>query len=231
MGSITPAPAYWQTNIPPTSRTAACPAFLQNLSPKDMRILGTPDAEYHILSWASVRRIIADNRLDLFQRKPSDLRRYLEYCHAIKSEHGSVMRYMLDVRLRWTEADLAAGAKDASFAEEDGVKVLVNDWPYGIDEKIVHLVVWTKFALEDDPDTGDTREDVKREIDGWVDERFGKRCGRENVGAFVLAMSAREVVGITLAYPDLPWLALACIGSGPGHNCVKISRWLMRISL
>ncbi|KAG4031413.1 hypothetical protein MFRU_009g01870 [Monilinia fructicola] len=222
MGSITPAPAYWQTNIPPTSRTAACPAFLQNLSPKDMRILGTPDAEYHILSWASVRRIIADNRLDLFQRKPSDLRRYLEYCHAIKSEHGSVMRYMLDVRLRWTEADLAAGAKDASFAEEDGVKVLVNDWPYGIDEKIVHLVVWTKFALEDDPDTGDTREDVKREIEGWVDERFGKRCGRENVIWFrnwrsLKSVHAVEHFHIMLYDPDPEFVKEVTKGDVPSQ--------------
>lgn len=89
------------------------------------------------------------------------------------------MRYMLDVKLRWKETELRA--QDAPFCNEDDLKVLMNDWPYGIDEKIVHLVVWTKFALEDDPETGDTRDDVKREIDRWVDVVFGKKCGGENV--------------------------------------------------
>lgn len=41
--------------------------------------------------------------------------------------------------------------------------------------------MWTKFALQDDPETGDTREDVKREIQTWVDCVFGEECGGENV--------------------------------------------------
>ncbi|KAI9650501.1 hypothetical protein NHQ30_000517 [Ciborinia camelliae] len=179
MGSISPALPYWQTNIPPPSQPPQCPDFLQNLSAKDISILSTPDSEYQILSWPSVRQIIRENRLDRFQRKPSDLRRYLQYCHAIKSKYGSIMRYMLDVKLQWGEGRIEA--QDAPFRHEDDFKVLQNDWPYGIDEKIVHLVVWTKFALEDDPTTGDTRDDVKGEIDRWVDGVFGERCGGENV--------------------------------------------------
>ncbi|CAD6448028.1 1a9f4b13-8765-442a-882a-fa122e4c8120 [Sclerotinia trifoliorum] len=178
MGSITPIP-YWQTNIPPTQQTAQCPIYLQNLSAKDISIISTPDSNYQVLSWPTVRRIISDNRLDLFQRKPSDLRRYLEYCYNIKQKYGSVMRYMLDVKLQWKESELIA--QDVPFRNEDDFKVSMNDWPYGIDAKIVHLVVWTKFALEDDPETGDTRDDVKREIDRWVDAVFGEKCGGENV--------------------------------------------------
>ena len=32
----------------------------------------------------------------------------------------------------------------------DDVKIIYNDWPYGIDKSIVHLCVWTKFPLDVD---------------------------------------------------------------------------------
>ncbi|TGO29002.1 hypothetical protein BPAE_0020g00470 [Botrytis paeoniae] len=183
MGSITPTPClsslpYWQTNIPFSAQTPHCPPSLQSLSQKDIHILLTPESAYLILTWPIVRHIIRTNRLDLFQRKPSQLRKYLEYCYSIKQTHGSMMRFILDEKLQWNECEL--DARDAPFSNEDEYKILINDWPYGIDEKIVHLVVWTKFALEDDPETGDTREDVKREIQAWVDRVFGEKCGGEN---------------------------------------------------
>ena len=30
------------------------------------------------------------------------------------------------------------------------IKIIYNDWPYGIDKSIVHLCVWTKFPLDVD---------------------------------------------------------------------------------
>ncbi|TGO76244.1 hypothetical protein BELL_0166g00030 [Botrytis elliptica] len=185
MGSITPAPCpssslpYWQTNIPSTAHTAHCPPSLQSLSQKDIHILLTPDSASPTLSWPAVRALIRTNRLDLFQRRPSHLRKYLEYCYAVKQSHGSMMRFILDEKLHWRESDLCA--RHPPFSNEGEYKILLNDWPYGIDEKIVHLVVWTKFALEDDLETGDTREDAKRDIQMWVDRVFGEECGGENV--------------------------------------------------
>jgi hypothetical protein len=67
------------------------------------------------------------------------------------------------------------------FKCEEDVKILWNDWPYGIDERIVHLVVWTKFELVDDPETGDLTTEARREVDAFVHEVFGKTCGEENV--------------------------------------------------
>jgi hypothetical protein len=85
----------------------------------------------------------------------------------------------LNERLEWKEPVIAKGK--GPFEEEEDVKVLYNDWPYGIDERIVHLVVWTKFELVDDPETGDLTVEARREVDSWVDETFGKVCGEENV--------------------------------------------------
>jgi len=97
MGSTTPLP-YWQINVPPSQREAACPPFLANLKPKDLSIISTPDALYRTITWPEVRTIIAANRIDSFQRVPSDLRRYLAYNWKLKKEHGSVMEFVLSKR-------------------------------------------------------------------------------------------------------------------------------------
>ena len=133
---------------------------------------------YRRVSWPEVRKIIAANRIDAFQRVPSDLRRYLAYNWKLKKEYGSVMEFVLSKRLGWKEPIQAEGRP---FEKESDIKILYNDWPYGIDEKIVHLVIWTKFELEDDPLTDDLTEKARREIDEFVDETFSRKVGKENV--------------------------------------------------
>ena len=55
------------------------------------------------MSWTEVRELINGNRLDLFIRKPSDLRRYREYCDKLVKEYGSVMAFVMQERLRWED--------------------------------------------------------------------------------------------------------------------------------
>ncbi|KAG0650700.1 N-acetylglucosamine-induced 1 [Hyphodiscus hymeniophilus] len=179
MGSLNPTDSpYWQINVPVSLRTADCPAFLLDLSAKDKGIISTPDSQYHVLTWPEVQLIISRNRIDLFQRVPSELRRYLAYNWELRQKYGSVMEFVLQERLGW-EVPIAAEGKP--FEEKTDIKVLWNDWPYGIDERIVHLVVWTKFELEDDPKTDDLTEEARAKINEYVDEVFGKRAGKENV--------------------------------------------------
>ncbi|KAB5580018.1 hypothetical protein GE09DRAFT_1212482 [Coniochaeta sp. 2T2.1] len=177
MGSLTETLPYWQINVPPHLRTETCPAFLQNLNAKDLCIISTPDALFTRDTWPEVRQIIATNRIDLFQRVPSNLRRYLENNWNLKKQYGSVLNFVLTHRLQW-EAPVVPKGKGL-FEDEGDWKVLWNDWPYGIDERIVHLVVWTKFELRDDPVTGELEEGVKGEIEGFVEGTF---CGRGGVG-------------------------------------------------
>lgn len=170
---------YWQTNIPVSQRPQTCPPYLTALNAKDIAILSTPDNQYHILTWPEVRALIAANRLDAFQRIPSQLRRYLHYNWTLKRDYGSVMNFVLSQRLHWSEPVRAAGSRP--FESEEDVRVLCNDWPYGIDGRIVHLVVWTKFVLEDDEATGDLTGEARGLIEGYVGRTFGERVGRENV--------------------------------------------------
>ena len=52
---------------------------------------------------------------------------------------------------------------------------MYNDWPYGIDPDIVHLVVWTKFELPDDEETGRCTAESRQEIDDYVQETFAPK--------------------------------------------------------
>lgn len=65
----------------------------------------------------------------------------------------------------------------------DDIKILYNDWPYGVDEKIRHLVVWTKFDLKDDPATDDLIPAARQEIDEYVQRTFCSRVSVENVSS------------------------------------------------
>jgi Protein of unknown function (DUF3605) len=72
-------------------------------------------------------------------------------------------------RLRWSSVSPSG---KPPFTDPSDYKILFNDWPYGIDTDVVHLVVWTKFHLEDDPATDDLTPKARTEIDGFVDRTF-----------------------------------------------------------
>lgn len=63
----------------------------------------------------------------------------------------------------------------------DDIKILYNDWPYGIDEKIVHLVIWTKFSFEEDPETEQLTWEARIDLEDWVYETFCTRMKPGNV--------------------------------------------------
>ncbi|KAM7207001.1 Protein of unknown function (DUF3605) domain containing protein [Rhypophila sp. PSN 637] len=160
-----------------------CPPYLLNLTEKDKQTLTIPDEEFARDSWETVKKRVQENKLDEFKRVPSQLRKYLEYNYNLKqsAKYGNVQNFILRERLRW---DLASSSGTSNHEEEglfanaeNDVKILQNDWPYGIDERIVHLVVWTKFPLEDDEITWDLKPEVRRQVDGFVRRTFTSAGG------------------------------------------------------
>lgn len=169
---------YWQVNIPEAQREAECPKFLLDLSDKDRQIISTPDSEYHIFTWDEVREIVRSNQLQNFQRVPTELRRYKAYTFSLTETYGSVANYIFNERLKWTAPVTPRGRP---FEFEDDYKILINDWPYGIDPRIVHIVVWTKFELSEDPATGDLSDQGRKEVDDFVTRTFRSHVPDEHV--------------------------------------------------
>ncbi|KAF7543508.1 hypothetical protein G7Z17_g10683 [Cylindrodendrum hubeiense] len=169
---------YWQVNVTESERQVDCPDFLLDLSDKDFGIISTPDSDYHILNWDEVRRIVRANLLDQFQRVPSELRRYKAYTFNLARTYGNVASFILNQRLQWSAPVQARGRP---FEFGDDFKILINDWPYGIDPRIVHLVVWTKFDLEEDPTTGDLVDESRKEIDDFVTKTFRSHVSDDKI--------------------------------------------------
>ncbi|KAF4992592.1 hypothetical protein FGRMN_7077 [Fusarium graminum] len=177
MGSAETLP-FWNYNIPQDQRTEECPEFLLDTNEKDQGILSTPDEEYHISSWDEVREITEANRLELFKRVPSELRRYKAFTFHLRQNYGSVANFILGHRLGWAAPVTPRGAH---FEFEDDYKIIWNDAPYGIDPRIVHLVVWTKFDLGEDPATGDLTDKARKEIDDFVTRTFRAHVPEKHV--------------------------------------------------
>jgi Protein of unknown function (DUF3605) len=66
-------------------------------------------------------------------------------------------------------------------SDKEDIKVLFNDWPYGVEEGIAHLVVWTKFELEEDPSTGDLTPEAREQIEKFVQKTFCTRVPPDRV--------------------------------------------------
>ena len=91
------------------------------------------------------------------------------------------MTFILKERLHWREEDLDVKVeKGRGFERAEDWKILCNDWPYGLDERIVHLVVWTKFELADD-EKGMLSVGAREMIESFVKEKFINFMGEENV--------------------------------------------------
>ena len=62
---------------------------------------------------------------------------------------------------------------------------MYNDWPYGLDEEIIHLVVWTKFDLEEDSATGDLTSKARKEINDYVNATFFRKVAPDRVSTYL----------------------------------------------
>jgi Protein of unknown function (DUF3605) len=181
---------YWQMNTP--FPPATCPEFLQNLSAKNIRILQTADADFKPLTWQEVKNAIANEDLNIFWRVPSEQRRYLEFCWLQKRKWGSITAFVLEERLHWRHIDTSReiSLSGQRFENPKNVAVKKNDWPYGIDKRITHLVVWTTFALREEATTGRLTETGKLELEQYVDRVFRIRVPNHDVSYFRIGTGA-----------------------------------------
>lgn len=99
------------------------------------------------------------------------MRRYRQFTFGLVRDYGSILNFMLQQRLRWETLQ----PKGGPFEYAEDMKILYNDWPYGLDPDIIHLIVWTKFDLEDDPVTGQATAASQAQIKAFVEKTFAPK--------------------------------------------------------
>lgn len=91
------------------------------------------------------------------------------------------------------------------------IKIIYNDWPYGIDSRIVHLCIWTKFVLKDDVNTKRLTPEARQEIDDHVEKVFRSRISADRVRWFknwdtLKSIHGMEHFHVLLFDPDMEFI-------------------------
>ncbi|KAG8629903.1 hypothetical protein KVT40_001522 [Elsinoe batatas] len=177
----------------------------------DRELLAMKDEDFHRVTWDELRHIIlVTNALEQLKRLPSDLRRYVTWSASIKSQYGSITSYVIQERLHWTPSDPNVAIPTFThhnpipFADSRDYQILLNDWPYGLEDGITHIVVWTKALIDVDPEKGDVTAESRGLIEGFVVRVFSRRLdgvlgegkGRERVLWFKNWVSLQSVRGV-----------------------------------
>ena len=76
--------------------------------------------------------VAGTNRIDRFQRVPSDLRKYLAYTAQIKLDYGSVMRFVVKERLGWGDGNAEDLKPKGRPFEFDGMILQLGDAKHAV---------------------------------------------------------------------------------------------------
>ena len=91
-----------------------------------------------------------------------------------------MINFVIQERLHWRPLELGtphsgpifAVQNPTPFADPSDYLILPNDWPYGLDREISHLIVWLKTRLEVDSERGDLTSKARKQVNDFVDRQF-----------------------------------------------------------
>jgi hypothetical protein len=103
------------------------------------------------------------------------LKVYLEAKRQIEQQYGGIQNYLIKERLEWipSENGQIIAENDRFLGSNHDVKILFNDFPYGVEDGIVHLVVWSKARIPQNSE-GYLDDSSKSVIEDYVVRTFGK---------------------------------------------------------
>nr|POF03769.1 n-acetylglucosamine-induced protein 1 [Quercus suber] len=145
-----------------------------NLTSQDIATLQQKDEDFVPYKWAQLRDII-------------NLENYIHFTYHIQATYGSIIPFILQHKLSWVSSQISPSevasllplrpADPRPFASPQDFKVRRNDWPYGTEGHIKHLVVWLKTPIDVDGD-GEPSTESRALIEDFVDRTFRARMSR-----------------------------------------------------
>ncbi|KAI9799941.1 MAG: hypothetical protein M1825_004312 [Sarcosagium campestre] len=143
---------------------------------------------YRPMNWAEVRSLIENNNLSELTRSPIDLHRYASWKSSIQNDYNDVSAFIYQNRLGWEPLSRPRQEEFQSlfeyhdrrlFANPRDYKILKNDWPYGVEADITHLVVWLKTPIPVTDGEGDITEQARKTIQAFVEKTFMQKLKPE----------------------------------------------------
>ncbi|PVU96838.1 hypothetical protein BB561_000944 [Smittium simulii] len=86
-----------------------------------------------IKSWEELQTIIESGRFELLGRTQKEQARYMSESAKLAEQHGSVSKYMT--------------AKLSTLQPRSGFILMLNDYPYALEESISHYILWSTSPL------------------------------------------------------------------------------------
>lgn len=90
-----------------------------------------------------------------------------------KAQYGTMTNYLLESRLprSWGKPPFTPES-NIPFENPSDYKVLLNDWPYGLEPNITHIVIWTRTFIATDNDRGDMTPESRNLVADFVKRYF-----------------------------------------------------------
>jgi hypothetical protein len=125
------------------------------------------------------------------------LHKYLRWSFDTKKAYGSITNFVVQERLAWTPKDPDQPVSAHSFTHHSTVPfqddrdyaILPNDWPYGFEPGIKHILVWSRTPIAVDDTLGDVTSESKRLIEEFVESQFIRALAAEDGISLVEAKS------------------------------------------
>lgn len=142
--------------------------------------------------------------LDKLLRHPDCEAEYIQWAKGIRAQYGGLEQYIAKERLGWDtkKLPLIEGTAQPSHYFNDevmddlsNVKVVFNDWPYGIPLDCKHYVVWCKFPI------------ISPALFTTPDTPFVAGAVRDVLFKGIMADGIRGLTGNTKRYPVIGYKA------------------------
>ncbi|KAF7846035.1 hypothetical protein BT93_L5513 [Corymbia citriodora subsp. variegata] len=104
----------------------------------------------------------------------------MQWSAETREKYGSVIDFIVQIRLKWESlpdmnpetGSLFKLDNPVPFKSSKDWKVLLNDWPYGFEPGIVHMIVWLKHRLETEPVLGDLTLAARLQVQDFIEKTF-----------------------------------------------------------
>lgn len=143
------------------------------------------------LTWSQITHLVGTYQLEKLGRSQSQLKSYHDFKKMMAEKGVSLTTNLMINTMHWLPADtdIHLSSEDAlkrikykdarPFANPEDVYISINEFPYYIKERTIHLLVWVKSPMLPDPqsDIGDIDDAMKETIEKYVMATFVRKLG------------------------------------------------------
>ncbi|KAJ5736427.1 uncharacterized protein N7483_001552 [Penicillium malachiteum] len=167
------------------------------LSETDRAVLRAPQEDFPLHTWEEMKAIIGEHYsfeyieqtdhsagrdMSLLRRTPLDLFNYIRWTLEAQRQDGSVLEFIIKNRLPWEPECHESGtvfpySNPTPFTDPSDFCIRRNDWPYAMEEGMVHLVAWSKTPIATD-DHGDPSPASCKAIADFIERMFSEHVKR-----------------------------------------------------